>query len=81
MDITLDVYLLLANRGSTSYCLVLMVMSSFLYFKVERKANIRNRYNTFGLRREIFLKVTCEKIRNSNCDFYNNFRDNECPYI
>ena len=29
------------------------------------------------LRREIFLKVTCEKVRFSNCDFCNNFRDYE----
>ena len=29
------------------------------------------------LRREISLKVICEKVKFSNCDFYNNFCDYE----
>ena len=29
------------------------------------------------LRREIALKVIREKVKFSNCDFYNNFRENE----
>ena len=33
------------------------------------------------LRREISLKVICEKVKFSNCDFCNNFRDYKWTYI
>ena len=33
------------------------------------------------LMRKISLKVTCEKVKFSNCDFCNNFRDYEWSYI
>ena len=33
------------------------------------------------LRCEISLKVICEKVKFSNCDFCNKFRDFECTYL
>ena len=33
------------------------------------------------LKREISLKVICEKVKFSNCDFCKYFRDNEWTYI
>ena len=30
---------------------------------------------------QISLKVICEKVKNSNCGFYNNFRDNVETYV